>query len=183
MNINKKLNLVVPMEDEEGGIYYVHAKPFSREAFEHNYFLFSQAFSTMIESGIQVTAGPRIAALVLKDIADKQGSPDSYAAIMAEIRRTSTVIKADPKDGYVPMLLSTAIARGAIGDEDLAYIEGAIAFFTLSSALWRGRKLDASLGLMSGLWDVQTTSLNSTDFTASLLTSIEGENSGEMTPE
>ena len=178
MRINKKLNLVIPVENDDGSEYYVHAKPFSREAFEANYLLFSQAFASMIENGIQVTAGPRVAALVLKDLATKQNRESDYAAIIAEIKRTAHVIKGG-KDGFKSKGLSSAVAHGDVDEDDLAYIEGVICFFTLTSAMFKGERLDASLSLMSGLWGVQTTSLASTEFTSSLRTAMTEDNTGE----
>lgn len=182
MRINKKMNLVIPMENEDGSKYYVHAKPFSRDAFEAHYLLFSQAFSSMIETGIQVTAGPRVAALVLKDLAKKQGKEADYAAIIAEIKRTANVIKGGAS-GFEPKLLSTAIAHGDIAEEELAYIEGVICFFTLTSAMWMGERLDASLAFMSGLWGCQTTFSDCTEFTSSLRTAMTEDITGEKTPE
>lgn len=180
MRINKKLNLVIPMEGDNGSEYFVHAKPFSRDAFEAHYLLFSQAFASMIETGIQATAGPRVAALVLKDLAKKQGREDDYSAIIAEIKRTSSVIKGD-KDGFASKLLSTAVAHGDIEEEELAYIEGVICFFTLTSAMWdmRHKLLDGSLAFMSGLWGCQTTSLDCTAYTSSLRTATTEDSSGE----
>lgn len=178
MRINKKLNLVIPMETDDGGKYFIHARPFSREAFEVNYLLFSQAFSKMIESGIQVTAGPRVAGMVLKDLAATQGNKEAYDSIISEIKRTTTVIKGG-KDGFEGKNLSSAVAHGDIDDDDLAYIESTICFFILTSAMWRGDKLAASLAFMSGLWGVQTTSLDYTDYISSLRTLTEDETSGE----
>lgn len=179
MRINKKLNLVITLDNDDGSKYYVHAKPFSREAFEANYLLFSQAFSSMIESGIQVTAGPRVAALVLKDLAKKQGREADYAAIIAEIKRTANVIRGG-SEGFAPKLLSTAVAHGEVDEDDLTYIEGVICFFTLTSAMWRGERLDASLGFMSGLWGAQTTSLDCTEFMSSLRTATTEDSTGEI---
>lgn len=178
MKINEKLNLVIPMQDANGETYYLHTTPLSREAFEANYLLMSQAFSLMIEQGIQVTAGPRVADLVMRDLAERQNRMDAYTAYIAEIKRITTVIKAGPT-GWEPMPLSSAIARGVMGAEDLQEALSLIVFFTLTSALWGGEKLAASLRFMNGLWGSQNTSLNSTAFTDSLRTSTVAENTGE----
>lgn len=180
MRINKKLNLVIPVEDESGSTFYVHAKPFSREAFEANYMLFSQAFASMIENGIQVTAGPRVAALVLHDIAVKMGKESDYTAIIAEIKRTSTVVKST-SSGFEPKMLSSAIAHGDIDEDDASYIEGVICFFTLASAMWRGDRLSATLAFMNGLWGTLTESLDCTGFIASLKTQTTEDDTGKKT--
>lgn len=178
MKINEKLNLVIPMEDSAGQVYYLHSTPLSREAFDANYLLLSQAFSLMVEQGIQVTAGPRVANLVLRDLAERQDRMTAYDAIIAEIKRITTVIKPSAS-GWEPLPLSSALARGVVTEDELSDAVSLIVFFTLTSALWSGKRLDASLNFMNGLWGTENTSLNSTAFTASLPTSTEGANSGE----
>lgn len=182
VKINRKLNIVVPMEDDTGRTYYLHSIPMSREAFKENWLLLSQTFSIMVEQGIQVTAGPRVAAMVMKDLADKQGREDDYKAVIAEVKRLTTVIK-PTENGYEQIPLSTAMIRGVVSTDDVDDAENMLVFFMLVSAMWKGDRLDASLRLMNGLWQSQNTSLNATEFTASLQTSTEAESSGEKKPE
>lgn len=178
MKINEKLNLVIPMEDGQGNKYYIHSTPLSREAFDANYLLLSQAFSLMVEQGIQLTAGPRVANLVLRDLASRQDRMPAYDAIITEIKRITTVVKHGP-GGWEPLPLSTALARGVVTEDDISDAVSMVVFFTLTCALVGGEKLAASLRYMNGLWGSENTSLNSTAFTASLPTSTEAESSGE----
>ena len=57
-----------------------------------------------------------------------------------------------------------------------------VVFFTLTCALVGGGKLAASLRYMNGLWGSENTSLNSTAFTASLLTSTEAVSYTRLPP-
>lgn len=178
MKLNEKLNLVIPMRDASGETYYLHTTPLSREAFEANYLLMSQAFSLMIEQGIQVTAGPRVADLVMKDLAERQDRMPAYNSYISELKRITTVIKPSA-NGWEPMPLASAVSRGVIDANEVQESISLIVFFTLTSALWGGERLGASLRFMNGLWGSENTSLNSTAFTDSLPTLTGGESIGE----
>lgn len=128
MKINEKLNLVIPMEDSAGQTYYLHSTPLSREAFDANYLLLSQAFSLMVEQGIQVTAGPRVANLVLRDLAERQDRMPAYDAVIAEIKRITTVIKPSAS-GWEPLPLSSALARGVVTEDELSDAVSLIVFY------------------------------------------------------
>ena len=182
MKINDKLNIVIPLEDSEGRKYYVHSTPFSREAFEANYLLLSQAFSLMVEQGIQVTAGPRVAALVLKDLAEKQNRREDYDAIMMEIRRITNVIKAKP-DGWESLPLASALSRKVVTEVEVKDVESLLVFFILVSAIMTEKRLTSSLIFMNGLWGTENTSLKCSAFTASLPVLTEDESSGETAAE
>lgn len=182
VTINKKLNIVIPMEDDAGNTYYLHSTPLSREAFQSNWLLFAQTFSAMVEQGIQVTAGPRFASIVMRDLAEKQGRINDYDAIMAEIRRITTVIKASG-EGYEQLPLSTALARGVVSPDDVEDACNFIVFFTLISSTWRGSMRRTSLTFMNSLWQSENTSLSATAFMDSLMISTEAGSSGETVAE
>lgn len=177
ITINKKLNIVIPMEDDAGNEYYLHSMPLSREAFQSNWLLLSQTFASMIERGIQVTAGPRVASIVMHDLAEKQGLIDNYDAIMSEIRRLTTVIKASG-EGYEQLPLATALSRGIVSADDIEDAGNMLVFFTLVSSMWKGSRRVASLNFMNSLWQSENTSLSATAFMDSLTTSTGAESSG-----
>lgn len=182
VTINKKLNIVIPMEDDAGNIYYLHSMPLSREAFQSNWLLLSQTFSAMVEQGIQVTAGPRVASIVMRDLAEKQGRIEDYDAIMSEIRRLTTVIKASG-EGYEQLPLATALARGIVSPDDIEDTGNMLVFFTLVSSMWKGSRRIASLTFMNSLWQSENTSLSATAFMDSLTISTEAGSSGETAAE
>lgn len=177
MKLNEKLNLVIPMTDDNGNEYYLHTTPLSPEAFNANYLLLSQGFSFMVEQAVQITAGPKIANLVLRDLAERQGRSEVYEAIIAEIKRITTVIK-QSENGWEPLPLSSAIARKVINEKELDEAMNFIVFFILTSALMSGQKLTASLEYMNGLWGSQNTSLTSTGWRDSLPILTGDESSG-----
>ena len=59
IKIDRKLNLIVPIDDLNGKTYYVHVMPISREVFEQNFMFLGRAYSAMFEELGMV--GPRFA--------------------------------------------------------------------------------------------------------------------------
>ena len=55
MRLDKKLNLVIPIEDDERTIY-VHSMPISKQVFEANVFIISKTLSVLYEEGLTVFA-------------------------------------------------------------------------------------------------------------------------------
>lgn len=178
MKINKKLNLVIEVETDEGTIF-VHSTPLAREVFERYHMIIAKTFATLISEGLSFVSGPRVAALVLKKIAQDAGVWEGRDGInngfMAEIRRLSSVV-IPSTSGWVTMPLQDAIDRKAMDEEDIAEVEGLITFFICASAMSRKTEIGPVLERMR-LWGASTTLLNSTEYAASLPISTTEETS------
>ena len=72
MKIDKKLNLVIPIETDDGTLY-VHSMPIRREIFDTYFLVLSKTFAAIHGEGLGEIAGPRVAALILKKIAMDTG--------------------------------------------------------------------------------------------------------------
>jgi hypothetical protein len=176
MRIDKRLNLVIEIEDGKRKSY-VHSTPLSREVFEANFLLISKTFTAIYAEGLSTIAGPRIASLMLREIASRmdgdvppgqKGENATRAEIlMAEIRRL-TVIIAPGEKGWEPEPFEGAVARGVINEEDNAEVENALVFFTCGSAMHRRAELEPMLKSAVNLWGGQITSSTSTEWIASL---------------
>lgn len=181
MNIDRKLNLVLPVERETGAIY-VHSTPISKAVFETYFEVISKTFASIYGGGHAVQAGPRIAAMMLKKVATDMGIWGGQAGVenglMNEIRRLSNVIAIGDR-GWETMPLDDAIARDVLGEDDLSEVENAIVFFIVASSMHKKTDLPAVLGGMGVLWDALTTSSNSTEYANSLKTSTRDEPTGE----
>jgi hypothetical protein len=184
MKINKALNLVVAVQTEEQGMLYVHSTPISREVFEANFMLISKTFAALYSEGLNVVAGPRVAMLMLRKVAEDlgiweiEGTPGPAQSLVDEIRRLSNVIMPGP-EGWVTMPLASAVARDLLHPDDVSEIEGMIAFFTCASAMHRKSQVQPILDQACQLWSSLLSLLNATEFANSLPISIEGESSGE----
>lgn len=175
MRIDRKMNLVFPVDTEKGTVY-VHTTPISREVFELHFLVISQTFAALYQQGLNIVAGPRIAAMMLKDLATKQGNwdgPDGVKeGLVAEMRRL-TMVAVPGEKGWQMMPFDEVCDRGILDEDDQSEVEGAVTFFTCVSAMHRRDQLPGVLAGMASLWDAQITSLNFTAYVASLPTLTE----------
>lgn len=185
MKIDQRLNLVIPIETNDGRTLYAHSTPFSEEFFDQHWLLIGKVFSGIYSEGLGPMAGPRLAAKMLKHISiqiesepGRQGTGMGANAVLAEVRRLTTVIT---PDGSV--LLQEAIDKGLIDKTDKGTLENAIVFFIVVSAMHQRRTLEETMQSVCGLWNAQMSSLNSTDFADSLRKSTKPVNTGEPQPQ
>src|SRR4051812_7863049 len=127
MKIDRRLNIVIPVENEDGSVFYAYAEPVGEAVFTANFRIFSKAFSIMMSEGGQAT-GPRLAAMYLQLAADSTDETgEAYKTLMNEIRRlTNLVILVDGKWQTIPY--DDAVRRKFIGSEDVKAVEGCCAF-------------------------------------------------------
>lgn len=193
MRINRKLNLVIPVDTGNGTIY-VHSTPISRDIFEKYFLVLSKTFAQIYQQGLNIQAGPRVAALLLKKIAVDSGEwdgPDGVQnGLVEEIKRLTNVVVSvgdwgENKDGqpapkgWQTMPYVAAVQRALLDEDDIAEVENALCFFTCASHLNTRMQLPIILGLIASLWGALNTPLNSTEYSNSLPTLIETANFGE----
>ena len=183
MKIDKRLNIVFTLERDTGPIH-VHSTPISRETFERYFIPISKTFAAIYGEGLNVIAGPRIAALMLRKVAEQtntlEGPEGVRSGLLGEIIRLSNVLMPNPAGGWQTTPLHNAIAQEFLDEDDVAEVEGVLVFFTCVSSMHTRSQIADILKMMQ-LWGVQTTSSNSTEFAASLQTSNPEENTG-VTP-
>lgn len=190
MKLDRRLNLVVPV-DSDGATIYVHAAPIAEQVFDRYFMAIAKTFNTIYGEGLGVIAGPRVAAKILRKVAidlgewdDQKDTAGNVTAIgienglMAEIRRLANIIAPGPK-GWAASPLQDAITHGTISAEDASEVENALVFFTVASSMHKRAELPAILNGVSKIWDAQTASLNCTGFASSLETSTVTANTGE----
>lgn len=179
MQIDRKLNLVIPVERDKVTIY-VHSTPISKEVFDNYFLVMAKAFSMMYSAGAIVA--PRIAHLSLRKVAIEMGQWEGAEGVenglLNEIRRLSNAIIPGP-NGWQTIPYYEVIQKKLFTDEEIAEVEGAISFFILVSALHKKNQIASILDLMNGLWSTQTTLLNVTEYAASLPILTGTGNSGE----
>jgi hypothetical protein len=182
LSLNRKLNLVIPIDIREGVTAYVHSTPISREVFESYYQVIARTFNGIYQGGLGTLAGPRVAKMELKRIAIEMGLWDGPAGVnsglLGEIHRLTNVIRPG-LSGWGTIPFEDALRQNYFNDDDVSEIENAIVFFIVASAMHKRSELGPVLEIVSKLWGAQTTSSNCTEYSASLPTSIETESSGE----
>jgi len=183
IKIDRRLNLVIPIDGPDGKpAAYVHSTPISLEAFEANSIVIAASFSVVFADGLGDVSGPRVAATVIREQAQRlgrwEGPNGVHNSLMNEIRRLSSFLSPGAR-GWETIPYQEAVDKDLIGEWERSEVENALCFFTLASCMHRRANLDASLAGMSALWDASITSLSATDFGHSMKTSIVAGNTGE----
>lgn len=197
MRINKRLNLVVPIhEDDQDGspvVAYVHSVPLSEEVVDRWFMLLGKTYSAVM-THLNFAAGPGHAARVLRTTAiglgiweDQVGAggaaePGAKNALFAEIRRTTNVIAAQPDGQWLALPIDVAVQTGAISADDDREVMNSVVFFIVSSATLNRSQREAVLTAAGSIWGLQLTSSDSTAFTSSLRTSTPAASTGEKPP-
>jgi hypothetical protein len=180
MKIDRHLNLVIPIE-RDGGPLYVHSVPLALPVFQRYALVISRTFSLIYQQGLNFVAGPRVAAMLLQQVAESLGQWDGPEGVenglLGEIRRTSQLI-APTESGWRGIPLQAAMARGMLDEEELSEVEGLITFFTVASAMHRGIEKKLALDGMAAIWEVLLSPLTSTAYSASLPTLTPAASSG-----
>lgn len=181
MKINRKLNLVVPVDLADGeSTGHVHATAVSKEVYIKHIILLGKVYSSIFSENLHCVSGPRIAYFLLKEIAEKQkiweGIDGVNNTLINEIIRLSNLIYPVEGKGYDTMPLDVAIDKGII-DLDEAINE--LVFFTCFSAINKTYQLEVWMSTVNMLWNSVTTYLNATEYTTSIKTSNVTGNTGE----
>lgn len=180
MEIDKKLNFVIPIEYASGTVY-AHSMPIQSETFDKYYMPLAATFTEIYRSGLGITAGPRVAALVLRDVSIARGvwdGPDGVeAGLVAEIRRLTNVALPGP-NGWEQIPWVEAVAKGRVSVDDAKEVENAVTFFIVASAMHKRGEIQPVLDGAAKLWNARTSPQNITEFVASLATPTTDDNSG-----
>lgn len=171
----------MPIERDNGTLY-VHSTPLGREVFERYFYILSKTFSAIFSpGGLGGMSGPRVAALMLKklaqDIGAWEGPEGAEIGLMGEIRRLTTVL-APTKAGWEMIPLAEAIDKGIFDREDGDEAENAIVFFMLGSAMFHKRDREAVLSGGLSAWNAELSSQSIMELQNSLSTSTETDSSG-----
>lgn len=192
--INRKLNLVIPIlgepiveknpetgaeAEKDNVVGYVHAEPITRETFDAHYLVIAKTFAAIYGEGLGFSTGPRIAGRLLRTVAKSMNAwdgPDGVeAALLRDVFQRTNYVKANGE--VIPFV--EAVATKLLDEDDASEVTNSLAFFTVASSMHLRTDLPGVLAGAARFWGGRTTSLNSTEFAASLKTS----NAGENTPE
>ncbi len=181
MQITDDLKLVIPVRSDDSGVR-VHAYhvPISREVFESNYRTLAATRAQLVSKGIyyQMDAGPRIAAMVLRDEGrrdasdrgefDDQGRPkDTAASLLLEIKRLTTIL-APCANGWEAVPVDAAISQGIIDAEEWQEALSSIVFFTCHYALSRKAERRSMADATASILSASITSSSLTEYAGSL---------------
>lgn len=164
--IDRRLNLVTSVITEVGQVY-VHSTPISSAIFRQYHMIIGKTFAS-IWSEAGIISGPRMAAMILEDIAREMNVwDDVQAGLMGEMHRLTNVIFPKPDGGWQVLPLELATKHAGLTEDDIAEVDGLLVFFTVNSVMQRRTAVASVLDRM-GLWGAQTSFLNATAFLNSL---------------
>ena len=184
MQIDRALNLVIPIE-RDGAALYVHSKPISSQVYDTYWRVLARTFADINAQGLGAM-GPRIAAKMLREVADEMGiwrdDPATKRVgvergLMAEIHRLTNVLVAGNR-GWDMVPVDDALKDGHIDEEDLGEVDGILVFFTAASHLFRRANRAEMLQGSLGLWGAQIESSDCTEFLKSLTISTDAGSTG-----
>ena len=182
MKIDRNLNLVLPIELDEGTAH-VHSTPIDEAVFDRYFMTITRTYSAMLENGgsWMLTSGPQVAARMLERIAEQDGTWEGPQGVeiglMAEIRRRTNILALTPQ-GWDMIPLQSALDKGFIRGRDASEVENAVTFFTVLSSAMRQKEAESLLTAAFGLRDGQMVSSNCSAYMNFLRTSTQGENTG-----
>ena len=179
ITINKKLNLVLPIDTDSGKIW-VHSVPLSREVFESNYLLLTKTLSNLYVNGIGPSFAPRITRLVLKDTAKEMDDENDVSVnLMNEIFRLTNFLMPTHNGPWQTIPFAEVKMKKLVDEQILAEAENAIVYFIVASALHLKSEMQMAYQGLKNSWSAQTTLLNVTEYGNSLLTLTTQDNTGE----
>ncbi|EHK3454123.1 hypothetical protein MZH23_20345 [Escherichia coli] len=178
MKISRNLNLIIPVRTEKGN-GWIHATPISKEVFKEHFFILSKTFSAIFSEGLGVVAGPRIAFLMLERISRDSGIWDDDKGVrntlVNEIIRLANLVYPVEGKGYDTIPLDIALEREIVELDDVA---GELVFFTCVSSINSPEQAKGTMDVVNGIWSTQCSSLNLTEWIASLPTLKSAASSG-----
>ncbi|EFN1897930.1 TPA: hypothetical protein HNO24_23965 [Escherichia coli] len=178
MKIARNLNLIIPVRTEKGN-GWIHATPISKEVFKEHFFILSKTFSAIFSEGLGVVAGPRIAFLMLERISRDsniwEGDKGVRNTLVNEVIRLANLVYPEEGKGYDTIPLDMALEREII---DLDEVAGELIFFTCVSSINSPEQAKGTMDVVNGIWSTQCSSLNLTEWIASLPTLKSAASSG-----
>lgn len=179
MEINRKMNLVVPVDTDKGRIY-IHSTPISKEVYRENFLVLGKVFAQVFGEGLGVISGPRVAYMMLEKIAKDAGAWDGDRgvknSIISEVIKNSKAIIPIEGKGWDDMPLDVAIDRGHVDPDDVL---SELIFFTCVFAINKPAQAIQVMGDVNTLWGSAITSQSSTDWMKSLPTSTPKGSTGK----
>jgi hypothetical protein len=208
MRINKMLHLVVPIFSEEPRkilddkgkpkmekgqpvieypiIAYTHSTPLPKETVEKYCVQLGQVFNTVMTGGLGFAAGPAMAMRIMKNSAKAaniwDGEDGVERGIIQEMRRLTSVVIPKKEGGWQSVPLQVAVDQKHLSEDDQEEAENQILFFMCGYASLQRHVRKDILESAAGICDGHLSSLNSTDFAASLKTLTLPASSGEKSP-
>jgi hypothetical protein len=191
MRIDRKLNLVIPIDRGDESKLWVHVTPIRKEIFEAYHLVLAKTFSAFAQNGLDPRSAPSVGALILKSIAqgtqrdndagnwwDGDDGVGGRAGLLAEIVRMSNCLVGTDK-GLQMTPLQEALDKSMVTDEEKAEVMNLLVFFTAASLIAPRNDRPILVRGMAAVYNLESTYSNFTEWSTSLRTQMQKENTGE----
>lgn len=180
VNIDKRVNLVLEVERDDGSVVHVHSVPIGRNVFESNYMFISKAMGEMYGDLSNPAGAMRIAYIHMKSMIerDKPRWDNVTASLFSEIWRLTNVMMPGER-GWETIPFYDVMQQKLLSDDDISEVQNFICFFTAASWVHSRRERKGMAFLMENSGG-QLTSLDSTEYRNSLPTLKADGSSGVM---
>ncbi len=194
MKIDRKLNLVIPIEREDKTALWVYASPVRKEVFETYFLVLAKTFSALARNGLDPRSGPSVAALMLREVAmatlrndgsnwwDGDDGVGGKTGLLAEIVRLANCLVAT-EEGWQTLPLQEALDKKLVTDDEKSEVMNLLAFFTAASLVAPKQDRPVLLNGMAAIYQLETTFSPFTEWANSCKTRIAAENTGEKAPQ
>ena len=189
--INRRLNIVIPINRSDDTVLYVHSTPIMTETFEFYHMVLAKTWSGFVQNGLDPRSAPSVAALILKETAKNTirsagyswaDGPDGVggeSGLIAEMLRLTNVVVPDKNQGWSTLPFQMAVSQNLVSDDEKSEVMNLLTFFTVASLMPpRVDRENIILG-MARMYELHTTFLNCMEYATSLKTSMRGAASGE----
>ena len=190
MKIDRKLNLVIPIEREDETSLCVYVTPIRKEVFETYYLVMAKTFSALARNNLDPRSGPSVAALMLRDVAqttprggdanwwDGDDGVGGKAGLLAEMVRLCNCLVGTDDAGWQTIPLQDALDKQLVTADEKGEVMSLLTFFTVSSLV--APKADRSILVngMAAIYQLETTSLTFTEWANSFKTRMRDANTG-----
>lgn len=186
MKLNRRLHLVLTVEQDDGSKIVVHTAPISRAVYTANYDLIISTAVELYGANWAPGTGMRVASLRMGEIALRKDGGleakdrtyrDMYDGLINEIWRLTNFLVLDPKTGWQTLPLQQAINSKFVDEDALEEIKNAVCFFTVASWFHNGPERQALYEQMPN-FGATTTSLDCTAYRNTLPMSNKDASSG-----
>lgn len=194
MKIDRKLNLVIPLEREDSTSLWVHSTPIRKEVFETYYLVLAKTFSNLSRAGLDPRSGPSVAALMLKEVAattlrngdgnwlEGDDGINGKAGLLAEIVRLSNCL-VGTSSGWQTLPLQEALDKNLVTEDEKAEVMNLLAFFTVSSLIAPKKDRAILINGMAAIYRLEVTSSVFSEWASSFKTRMLAANTGETQTE
>lgn len=186
MRVDRALNLVLPIERDDGVVLFAHSTPIEEATFIAYHRPLSMTYAQLDADRLIVNGGIRCADLILQKVSELIGAwkddPQTKSVgvergLLGEIRRLTNVF-APTGTKWEAVPLEECVNRDVLSAREAREVTAGAVFFTAASRMFPRQNLQQMLQLCSSRIGAHVTYSSVTQFSASLPILTAGENSG-----